>query len=219
MFIRKSMLVGLSINMDKRQMSLALLPVLLLFFAVFASAQDLTVFAGKVYNSSNGGVDSANITVDCDSNIETTLSKEDGTYAVAFNSNLCKENNTDVQIDVSCSNSSKCKYATVVNSSLGALVVISISGGGGGRGSSLFLCGNGYCNLGETVNTCPEDCIVVQASPEVNETANATNPETTPGITGGVIGVIESPLGIAIIVFILIIGGVATVMIINRKKE
>jgi len=57
-----------------------------------------TIIAGKIYDSPNfntaNGVANANINVTCNSNVLTTQSLSDGTYAVGFEVEDCPNNST-----------------------------------------------------------------------------------------------------------------------------
>src|SRR3989338_11634255 len=62
--------------------------ILGIFLINLVNAQ--TLVAGKIYNSGYTDViKDVSITVTCNSNVLTTTSLDDGTYAVKFNENLC----------------------------------------------------------------------------------------------------------------------------------
>ncbi len=107
------------------------------------------------------------------------------------------------------------------------------SGGGGGGGGSLhfYLCGNGKCDTGETNKTCPKDCKTVivitnSSANDKNETNQTTDiqpqTETAPKffsrITGGFAGIFENTGTMAVIIFLVVILGLALTVRAIRNR-
>ena len=225
--------------MKKSSITLALLVVSALFLIGSISAQAL--IAGKIYDSSNNEVDSASVTVTCNSNILNTNSLSDGTYAVKFNVSECDENSS-VQVSASkdgmggtgsgivrlCDNSSQQCSDTLIS-----IVNVNIrsptSSGGGGGGGRYYFCGNNICNTGENEFTCPKDCPLQQplsTSTDNQEITETTQTQETPtpgffaGITGAVIGALGTGGAMVVLIFVvLVIGGAVVILIARAKKE
>ncbi|MBS3077500.1 hypothetical protein J4233_04475 [Candidatus Pacearchaeota archaeon] len=223
-----------------------------------ANAQALV--AGKVYNADFSDILSGvNVKVVCN-NAEpsNTITLGDGTYAVRFEETECNESDS---VSVVASKSgfqdksgsgtiSRCEgtdceepYVTIIN--LGMKTQTSNGGNtGGGSSGRHYLCGNGKCDSGESVNTCPKDCKTIELLTQTtNTTANADDEETTgtqatrteipeetlsettnassfPGITGAVIGTLGAAGTFLIIVFLIgIIAAAITVRIIRKRNR
>lgn len=194
-----------------------------------------TLVTGNVYNSDfSSAIDGASIVISCDSASLSTNSGN-GTYAVIFSNNC-----TSVKIYASKDNLvgeengiiSPCTgtgcltadYLSVVNPLLKAQVVTPSVSSGGGRGTGgskvpYYLCGNGICDSGETIETCAKDCVVITENND-NQTSEAQPEETTPsrnGITGAVIGAVTSTGGIVILIVLVLLG--ASGFYFVRKKR
>lgn len=227
---------------------------LLILSIAYASAHTLVV--GKTYNSDfTQVVSGAVVTATCNSNSLYTDSLTDGSYAIGFEVWQC--NGTDaVSISASKTGLSGTGSGNLIvgnnggNSSIDYISVINIlmnpisnpppsssSGGSGGGGVGgevwYYKCGNGVCDNGESMNTCPEDCNpnFVPLSTE-NNAGNTSDNETNlseleteekisrgAGITGAVIGFAKTKTGIGLIfAIIIIILGIA-IMSSKGKKN
>jgi len=138
-----------------------------------ASAQ--TFIVGKTYNSDFSSlIDGVELIVTCGTNVLTTTSLDDGTYAVGFEVEEC---NGEDAVSISATKGSltgsntgvlqideeSFDYYSVVNMQMTEPTPTppsSSSGGGSSSGGSYryFRCGNGKCDTGESANTCPKDC-------------------------------------------------------------
>jgi len=210
-----------------------------------------TLIAGKVYDSGyNNFVSGAGVTVTCNSHSLDTHSLDDGTYAVRFEENIC-DLGSSVEVNsgkgslsgfgtgivVECDDTSDCDSGlfSIVN-----LAIKSQSNNNNNAGSGnhrYYLCGNGVCNSGENVNTCPKDCKPViqnqttqttntETSNEETQTLNPINPKTTNSsqgaflrITGAVTGALGNAGWLIIIIFILGIIGLSISVRIIRKRN
>lgn len=173
-----------------------------------------TVVGGKIYNSDFSEIiEGAEVTVTCGSEVKSTESIADGTYAIAFNSETCY---LDSEVEVSAykgelsnegtgvvyeSEENEGEFVSVIN--LNLKEESSGSSGSKQKSGTWFKCGNTVCESGEDYSTCPIDC----PEPEEEETPAQTNTQndnsnsntqneqeititsegTNPGITGGVI--------------------------------
>lgn len=179
--------------------------------------------AGKLYNSDySDTVANTNVTVWCGSDYLDTISLADGTYAVVFDVNSC----SSVTINTTAPN-----YMKVVmfipndppaddDDSSGS------SGSGGSGGGRFYLCGNGICDSGESMQTCPEDCSVVKDDETdfeelVQKLEISKNDQSNvfSKITGAVIGVFGKT-GSAFIIFIIgfMVIAIGVVAFKKRKK-
>ena len=240
--------------MIKNKIALLVLPILVLFLISIVSAQ--TLVAGKIYNSDfSETIDGASVYVECNNNplfAKDTTSLGDGTYAVRFNVGLC---NVDDNVKVTATKDnlagegngtiSECDKSqqncddglvSIVNLNLKEVAQTSNPPSGGSGGRSYYLCGNGKCDSGESITTCPRDCkAVVQ-----NRTATATQTEsgteeqnntelnnqipsgTQTGfsrITGAVIGTLGKAGTIGAFIFVIIIIAVAISIAVMKKKR
>jgi len=208
----------------------------------FASAQ--AVVAGTVYNSDfSDTIEGADMTITCSGSLLTTNSITNGVYGVKFDTGIC---NLGDNVDVVLSNgylgsaSGTLVNWPTVDPLISYLVIINVNGlvvspeprsGGGGnyRPTNYYLCGNGVCDSGETISTCPEDCILnlVNLGTDLNNEdeeepvdTNLEEPEETQGffsrITGAVVGAVKSTIGMVIIIFILVLAGM--VILVRRIK-
>ncbi len=222
-------------------------PILFLFLISLTSAQTL-VAGKIYNSDYSGNIDSANVAVICNSNTLTTNSLNDGTYAVRFDVRLCNvgesvkvtatkdnlagEGNGIISV---CEGNQNCDdgLVSVVNLNLKEVAQPQNPPSGGG-GGSYYYCGNGKCDSGENERTCPKDCKIVQINTttttqpatentEAQETNSSAHEETEEksffsGITGAVTGVIGTPAGIGILIFIIAIIGIYIFVAIMRKR-
>ena len=225
-----------------------ILPILVVLSLATISAQ--TLVAGQIYNSDySSTLASASIVVTCNSNSLSTISLDDGTYAVRFEESECIENDTaSVTVTKSGFNSktesgviNKCdggdcggNYFTIINFALQTQTTNTNTGGGGGGGSSgggFYLCGNGICDSGETVDTCPKDCNIIELT-ELNFKDDETKEETTTTqeqeetqqtafskITGAVVGTLKETKTWIVGIFILGVIGAFGVVRFRKRKE
>ena len=202
---------------NKKILSLAILSVLVILSISMISAK--TLVAGKLYNSDfSATIADTNVTVWCDSDSLNTISLADGTYAVVFNSNSCSV----VTITTTAPN-----YMKVVMELPNEQTDDAETPSGSSNypsGGKFYLCGNNVCDTGETANTCPEDCSVVEEEEEIEELVQELDvpennqPNFLSKITGAVTGVLGSTKGIVIIVSILGLM-IITIAIISFKKR
>ncbi len=205
-----------------------------------------TLVTGVVYNSDFSDVVSdASVVVNCDTLSISTDSgngtfNQDGIYAVIFSSD-CNDVSVSASKDglsgsssaiVGECNQGNCstEYIAVGNPSISAPVNNNNGGSGGGSsggsgvssggtgGSTVpfYLCGNGVCDTGETVTSCPQDCVV--ESTNETTTQEDTNSNGRRGITGAVIGAVTSTGGIIIIVVIVLLG-VSSGIYFSKKRK
>jgi hypothetical protein len=243
--------------------SVAYLSLFLVIMSLsLASSQ--TLIAGKIYNSGfSSTISGADVSVTCNSQSLHTNTLGDGTYAVRFEETECIDGDS---VSVSASKSgfqgktgngivSKCEgddcsdnYVIIIN--LGMKTQTSGSGSGEGRSwGKYYMCGNGKCDSGESINTCPADCKTVQLLAQkteptgnsdnsnsggqtgilnlTNETTEETQTETTnagffPGMTGATVGALGA-LGtfwtIIIVLFLVGVICVAIILRITRKRK
>jgi hypothetical protein len=213
-----------------KAISFMLMGLILVFSIGIISAN--TLVAGTVYNgSANNVVPGINIIIFCDSYSLNTTSLSDGAYGVVFGTDSCPNITTDLG-----------SYEGIYNNSIIIVKVnpdsegtpTPISHGGSSRG--YYMCGNGICDSGETSQTCLKDCPIIneeETSTELTninynnagnglsgaETQTSDNTGNPSGITGAVTGALTSTGGIIIIVFVVLIGGVATTISIVRKRK
>lgn len=240
-----------ALNLFKLAVLLSL--VLLIFFMKFASAN--TLVGGKVYNSDFSQIiKDAEITVNCGGEILNTVSLSDGSYAVVFDKENCY-NAMDVHVSAYKGNLSD-KEDAIINSQEGEFMAIAnlnlvyseiITGSNSKKRHSLniFICGNGVCDSGETLNTCSKDCletteeeeleeIINEMTPNSNsdfnnnseeqETQNTNDEITNADITGKVIGngKFENKFNIILVLIVLILVlmiGTVISALIKRKRE
>ncbi|GEM_PF-6415429 len=206
-----------------------------------ASAQ--TLVAGKVYNSDYSNViDGVSVTAQCAGNKLTTVSLNDGTYAVRFDNSQCTLGNgvsvyaskgslsgSESGVVIECAGDCSDEYSTIINMAIKNTGSGSSGGSSGGGGSvRVYICGNGKCDSGETAITCARDCAVTN---NTNITSNENN-QTEPinlegnntisfGITGASVSLwdkLSLPFLVSLLAFliILLIGHKA---IQSRKKK
>lgn len=221
---------------------------LMIFLINVVNAQ--TLVAGKIYNSGYSDIISgADITVTCNSNVLDTTSLDDGTYAVRFNQTECdlrdNVNVNGVQGDLSGSASGvviACNNETDTNCAEGYVSIINLaiksqqsSGSHVNLGGSRYYnCGNGKCDSGESINTCPRDCKVIinqnvttdpnanNENNENNQTQTLTtnleedNQTTNQGGLSKITGAVVGTLGTGWIVIIIFIVGVLALSLIVR---
>ena len=225
--------------MNKTSIFVLFVGVILFFSIGLTSANTLVM--GKVYDSNFSQIiPDAEVIIHCNESWLFTTSRSDGTYAVIFDTPDC-DNSLKVEINVSKDRWSG-KGSSIINSSGGLfnLVVININMQEGpvveikrvsrSHKTNYFLCGNGICDSGEKVTTCPEDCTTPSKEPIINEIPTEvlslntgkeiileTN-QNNPGITGAITGVFGSGSTIFLVfalAFLLIIG---IIVIVLRKS-
>lgn len=176
-------------------LSLTTVLALVILSIGFASAN--TLVGGTIYDGSLGNpVSGVNIIVHCDSMTPlSTTSLGDGTYAVVFDTESCSyinataEGYESMQITVNIQDDTDEEEDSSKHSSSGSLK----------RTYSVYLCGNGLCDSGETSNTCLRDCPLpeekIQPSlvsenntKEIITLEQEPNNSVNPGITGAVTG-------------------------------
>ncbi len=224
---------------------LTIVSLLLVLLVGVTSAQ--TLVAGKIYTADfSETIADVSVHVVCNSYFLDTISLSDGTYAVRFEEIECNE--SDV-VDITASKSgfntkttqgiiNKCNsgdcggnYFTIIN--LGLEVKLpedddDSSSGGGGGSSRYYLCGNGICDSGETINTCPQDCPFelltyentgdYEEKEEIIITQEETPQTAFSKITGAVTGTLrETGIWMAGI-FILIIIGILGIAKFRKRK-
>lgn len=243
-----------------------LLPILVVLSLALISAQTLIV--GKIYNADySDTIADADVHVVCSSSEPlNTISLNDGTYAVRFNETECNE--SDV-VNVTASKSgfnaktesviiSECEkgdcggnYFIIIN--LGLEVKLPEDNDDSphkkspSKSKRYYLCGNGICDSGETINTCPQDCLcgngicdsgeTIHTCPqdckqitkladlnfEDGETIIIQEPEETKGfisrITGATVGAVTSTTGMVTMVFLIALVGTFVVARTLRKRN
>jgi hypothetical protein len=138
-----------------------------------------TLVAGKIYNSDfSEMISDSTVTVTCNSNSLYTVSLNDGTYAIRYETSLCglgdsvsvvstkgELRSSDSGVIERC-DGSECpdEYVVIINLGLKAPVQATTETHSHGH-SFFYYCGNGKCDSGETVNTCPKDCKIIQTTP------------------------------------------------------
>ena len=203
---------------NKKILSLAILSVLVILSISMISSK--TLVAGKLYNSDfSATIADTNVTVWCDSDYLNTISLADGTYAVVFNTNTCSV----VTITTTAPN-----YMKIVMELPNEQTddTETPSGGSNYPSGKFYLCGNNVCDTGETANTCPEDCSVVEEEEEIEELVQELDvpennqPNFLSKITGAVTGVLGSTKGIVMIFSILglMIITISLISFNKRKK-
>ena len=211
----------------------------------FVSAD--SVVSGKIYNSDFSEViGGATVSVECNSETETSTSENDGTYAVSFNSEVCSLG-SEVSVSASKGDLLGEGSADIEESDEGELVTVinvnieeeeeetttTTSSSSRRYSGTWFKCGNTVCESDETYDSCPADC-----PPPVKEepielitltenTAGETNTQetTTPGITGAVVGdnlrnknTLPITLGAVILLLIVGILGIAVARSTEPRK-
>lgn len=154
-----------------------------------------TVYYENLINTSAG----VGVTVICDSNSLDTTSENDGSYAVKFGVDSCGSvevipatgyKTTNLKITVESDTPNPEPPQTT-----------SSGGSGGGMTRTVYKCGNGKCDSGETSSTCLKDCPVAVVETPASETPaeelienqettdnSETDEEYPPRITGSTIG-------------------------------
>ncbi len=154
-----------------------------------------TLVAGKVYDSAySQTILGASVVVACGSYSLSTLTLDDGTFAVRFEENDCKENDNVLVsstkgnlvgsgsgVVAKCDGTNDCTEGlfSIVNLNIKPKIIISGSSSTGGSGSTsrgYYNCGNNKCDSGESINTCPRDC---KATNQTNQTLSGLSTGNT----------------------------------------
>ncbi|OGI12751.1 hypothetical protein A3K64_04165 [Candidatus Micrarchaeota archaeon RBG_16_36_9] len=136
--------------MAKLRFSACILALFIIFSVGMISANYLVT--GTVYDGNPSHPKSdVGVTITCDSNILTTTSLSDGTYAVVFGVDSCSA------VNVVPDSYSATKIKMYVDPSA---YTPPSGGGGGGSTHKYYNCGNNVCDTGETSLTCAKDCPV-----------------------------------------------------------
>ena len=209
--------------MAKLRFSACILALFIIFSVGMISANYLVT--GTVYDGNPSYPKSGvGVTITCDSNILTTTSLSDGTYAVVFGVDSCSA------VNVVPDSYSATKIKMYVDPSA---YTPPSGGGGGGSTHKYYNCGNNVCDTGETSLTCAKDC-PVQTTNLSTSTNQSTEKETetkvtdtkteTPtnkgllGLTGGAItDFAQSGAGIGTMAGILVL--VIIIFLVARKKR
>ncbi len=224
--------------MGKNKIVLFALPILAIFLISIVSAQTIIVVAGKVSNEDYSQfISGASVNVTCNGNLLTTISLDDGTFAVGFDLDKCSETSSP-SIAAAKAGFSNLKIADVViKIDPDTLPLVNTNNddnnNNNGGGGSYYFCGNGRCDSGENERTCPRDCksantIQTNAAITTIQTTaqNETSGEETgtedkgffSGITGAVIGALGAGGAIAALIFIIVIIALAIIVAVMRKK-
>lgn len=203
----------------------AKLSLLFLFtILIVGVASAKVIIAGTVYDGViSNPVGNILVTITCGSTVQTATSQADGAYATTFTAvDYCSTYNI-----VSAANS-----ATVIYLPDGSAPVINNNGGGSSGGSSgtthYYQCGNGKCESGETVSTCPKDCSVKTTTTgnttitEGNGTKADDKKPSTGFFTGAVTGFVnfaKTGLGMGLLIGLLVIGGSVVFFSVRKRKK
>ncbi len=204
--------------------------ILGLMISLIGFSEAKILVAGKIYEPDHiTPIANASINVQCDSNYLNTISLGDGTYAVVFDVNSCIVNVTS-STHPSPPNIIMKVVINLPNEELPGDDEDSSGGGGGGGGSGggggrFYLCGNGICDSGESIKTCPKDCnktIELMTGLEEPNTEKETPENEQPNflskLTGAVIGVFETT-NFFIVIISLIVVVVVVIITISLKKR
>jgi len=164
----------------------------------FVSAN--TLVGGTIYDGSpDNPVSGAEITVQCDSLYLDTTSLSDGTYAVVFDKESCSIINSEAKDE----SYSTMKLTVYIQDDTDEEEDNSDkpSTGSTKRTNSVYLCGNGICNTGESSNTCLRDCPLPEETiqplsvsenntqeKEIITLEQNSDVSGNPGVTGAVTG-------------------------------
>lgn len=208
--------------------------VLLVMVIGFASASGSTVVLGKIYNSDfSTGVSGASVSVNCNGNIQSTSSQNDGSYAAHFSDSCDVGGSVSVSAIDSSSGLSGSGSASVNTCSSDcdgytnvAVVNINVnpSGGNGpsgGHGSSKnwtyepIIWNNVTNNTNDApVNVSQNETLSNDNAGVQNGTAQNSTTQNSPGITGGVIGALGASW---IIIVVFILGLLITYLVVRRR--
>jgi len=167
--------------MKSRRVYSTLIALFLVASMGLLSAQ--TPVMGKIYTSDyNAVIPDASITVSCGSNSLSTISLNDGAYVVRFDPEYCafpgsvsveaskgnlkgSDSGSLIECDgINCTGD----HFSIVNLALKIPGQSqSIASGGSKAYLGHYNCGNNKCDSGESIKTCPKDCI-----PPSQNTAN-----------------------------------------------
>jgi hypothetical protein len=184
------------------------------------SAGEITVVVGKVYTPDfSSTISDADVEVTCNSNTLTSTSSSDGTFVVSFLPTQCQKGDSVTISATKDGNTYAVDDVTIEVSSDQIPDAGSVKTGGSHSGAkNYYLCGNGKCDSGESIATCPTDCkadTTETTEETINLAENTNEPETeennsstetrTPGTFEHFLETIGTAGIIGFLVFLLIV--------------
>jgi hypothetical protein len=204
--------------------------ILMILALELTSAGEITVVVGKVYTPDfSSTISDADVEVTCNSHTLTSTSSSDGTFVVSFLPTQCEKGDSVTINATKEGNTYAVDDVTIEVSSDQIPDAGSVKTGGSHSGAkNYYLCGNGKCDSGESIATCPIDCKANTADTTeeiINLTENITEPEieenntSSDAITTNGFGNFLDNIGnIEIIGFLVFVLVVLIGIIIIRKK-